>query len=229
MLTWFVVSAAGSDYSKTAGVLYPLQHVYREVWPESPHLWHLVPFSIIAVCGMTASYNGMMYAVSRQSFALGRAGYLPRVLGRLHPVRRTPDVSIAVWSLVIAGFVLWGFFNESAIIFAVLTCNLTALIWYILAMVCLFVLRVREPDMPRPFKVPFYPFLPALVILLSLVSVLIYGWLQQPIVIWLTILMYGVGIGYFLLFARGRIVSAAPEELSLHTVLPPDLGSPIDH
>lgn len=214
VLTWFIASAAGDDYVATADVPYPLQHVYRQVWPDSAHLWHLIPFSIVAICGMTASYNGMIYAVSRQSFSLGRAGYLPQILGRLHPVRRTPDVSIVFWSLVIAGFVIWGYFNEAAVMVAVLTCNLTALLWYILAMVCLFLLRIREPEMHRPYRVPLYPFLPALVIVLSLIAVLVYGWLQEPIVLWLTGLMYAAGLGYFLLYARNRLVTAAPEEIS---------------
>src|SRR6476660_1139330 len=167
LLTWFFVSAAGSDYVATAGVLYTLQQAYEEVWPGQQTRWHLVPFAIVALCGMVASYNGMIYAVSRQSFSLGRAGYLPRVLGHVHSTRRTPDASIMLWSLVVAGFVVWGYSNEHAVTVAVLTCNLTALIWYVLAMACLFVLRVRYPEMPRPYRVPLYPFLPALVLVMS--------------------------------------------------------------
>ena len=216
VLTWFFAVTAGSDYKKTGDsqVLFPLPMVYREVWPESAHSPHLIAFSVLAICGMVASYNGMLFAVSRQSFAMGRAGYLPSILGHLHPVRRTPDVSIAVWSLVIAGFVIWGYFNESAVLVAVLTCNLTALIWYVLAMICLFVLRVKEPDMPRPYKVPLYPFLPALVIVMSLFAALVYGWLNEPIVLWLTLAMYAIGLTYFFGYARSRLARSAPEELT---------------
>src|SRR5207245_6780332 len=106
---------------------------------------HLAAFSIAALMGMIASYNGMLYAVSRQSFALGRAGYLPRALGHVHASRRTPDVSIFVWSLVVAGFVAWGYFDEHAVTVAVLTCNLTALIWDALGVVCMFVRSVPRP------------------------------------------------------------------------------------
>src|SRR5207248_7041550 len=126
ILTWFFASAAGRDYLETAKVLYPLQQVYQDVWPGSAQYWHVIPFALIALCGMIASYNGMIYAVSRQSFSLGRAGYLPRVLGHVHATRRTPDVSILFWSLVTAVFVLWGYFDEKAVLYAVLTCNLTA-------------------------------------------------------------------------------------------------------
>ncbi len=220
VLTWFFAVTAGNDYKKTgdATVLFPLPMVYREVWPDAAHSPHLIAFSVLAICGMVASYNGMLFAVSRQSFAMGRAGYLPSILGHLHPVRRTPDVSIGIWSLVIAGFVIWGYFNEAAVLIAVLTCNLTALIWYVLAMVCLFVLRVKEPHMPRPYKVPLYPFLPAAVIVMSLFAALVYGWLSQPVVLWLTLAMYAIGLAYFFGYARTRLAKAAPEELTAQRI-----------
>lgn len=216
VLTWFFASAAGNDYRKTGDPnnLFPLPWVYREVWPDPVHSPHLIAFSVLAICGMVASYNGMLYAVSRQSFSMGRAGYLPSILGHVHPGRRTPDVSIFVWSTVVAGFVIWGYFNEAAVLIAVLTCNLTALIWYVLAMICLFILRVKEPDMPRPYKVPLYPFLPALVIVMSLFAALVYGWLQEPIVLWLTLILYAIGLTYYFGYARTRLTKAAPEELT---------------
>ena len=227
LLTWFFVAGAGSHYTTTAEVLYPLQHVYREVWPGTENWWHLIPFALVALCGMVASYNGMIYAVTRQSFALGRAGYLPRVLGRVHATRRTPGVSIVFWSLVIVGFVLWGFFQEEAVLVAVLTCNLTALIWYVLAIICLFILRIKEPNLARPYRVPFYPWLPALVLAMSLFAAGVYAlygspsdksrepaWLFDYIVLWLTLVMYGLGLAYYFGYASRRLASAAPEELS---------------
>ena len=216
LLTWFFASAAGKDYIKTGDdeMSYPLTFVYGEVWAGSAV--HLIVFSVVAIFGMIVSYNGMIYAVSRQSFALGRAGYLPQVLGHVHPVRRTPDASIIFWSVVIAGFVVWGYFNEAGINTAVLTCNLTALIWYVLAIVCLFILRWRDPHMARPYKVPCYPFLPALVLVMSLFAAGIYAWYyrEKPIILYLTLIMYAAGLGYYFVFARRRLVSAAPEELA---------------
>ena len=213
LLTWFFAAAAGSDYTKTGdeSMSYPLPFVYGEVWPNSKHL---VAFSVVAIFGMVVSYNGMIYAVSRQSFALGRAGYLPSVLGHLHPQRRTPDVAIFFWSLVVGGFVVWGYFNNDAVQVAVLTCNLTALLWYAMAMVCLFILRRTDPNLERPYRVPFYPLLPALVLLMSLGAAGVYGWLNKPIVLWWTLILYSVGMAYYVVFARGRLISAAPEELA---------------
>ena len=66
---------------------------------------------------------------------------------------------------------------------------------------------------------PFYPILPALVLLMSLFAAGIYGWyyFEKPIfliILYLTLIMYVVGVGYYVVFARRRLVSAAPEELA---------------
>ena len=68
--------------------------------------------------------------------------------------------------------------------------------------------------MPRPYRVPLYPVLPALVLVMSLFAAAVYGWLNKPVVLWLTLLLYSAGLAYYLVFARGRLISAAPEELA---------------
>ena len=52
------------------------------------------------------------------------------------------------------------------------------------------------------------------VVLWSVFAAGVYGWLNQPIVLWLTLGMYAVGLGYYYGVARRRLVSAAPEELA---------------
>lgn len=216
VVTWFVVSAAGSDYRKIGDstLAFPLPVVYQEVWPGTVHKSHLLAFSVLAICGMVASYNGMIFAVSRQAFSMGRAGYLPSFLGHVHPGRRTPDAAIATGSLVTAGFVVWNYFHKDAVSISVLTCNLTALVWYALAIACLFILRTREPGMVRPYKVPLYPVLPASVLVMSVLSAVVYGWSQDQTVLWLTAAMYGLGLTYYFAYARFRLAESAPEELA---------------
>src|SRR5262249_39322638 len=123
---------------------------------------------------------------------------------------------------VVGGFVIWGFFNRQALDTAVLTCNLAAMVWYVLAMVCLFILRKKEPDAYRPYKVPFYPVLPALVLVMSLLAAGVYGWYyfeeQKEMVLWLTLAMYALGLAYYFGYARTRLVSAAPEELAARSL-----------
>jgi ethanolamine permease len=221
VVTWFVVSSAAQDYRKIgeSSLLFPLPAVYQEVWPGKGHMPHLLAFSVLAICGMVASYNGMIFAVSRQAFSLGRAGYLPSFLGYVHPVRRTPDLAIGVGTVVVGAFVMWNFFNENAVTIAVLTCNLTALVWYSLAIVCLFLLRKNEPGMSRPYKVPLYPILPAAVLVMSVASAVIYGWSQESTVLWLTAGMYAIGLAYYFGYARSRLTHSAPEEVAARRAL----------
>jgi hypothetical protein len=72
--------------------------------------------------------------------------------------------------------------------------------------------------MPRPYKVPLYPILPLLVLGMSLFAAAVYGWLQKPIVLGLTVSMYAIGLAYYFLVARTRLKSAAPEELAAKAV-----------
>ena len=162
LLTWWFASAA-APYAETGAVDYPLPLVFKKVWGTG---WFLTAFSAVAVAGMVVSYNGMIYATSRQSFSLGRAGYLPKWLGAVHPTRRTPHVSLVVWTAVTILFILFGHFYEKATAVAILISTLTAVIWYVLAMVCLMILRRKEPELFRPYKVPAYPSLPMFVAVL---------------------------------------------------------------
>jgi ethanolamine permease len=170
-------------------------------------------FGLIALFGMIASYHGMVFGTSRQAFALGRAGYLPEVLGRVHPVRRTPVASLLACSLVTAGFALANKWFSDAIAVAVLVSTLTALVWYVLAMGCLVVLRRREPRLFVRCRAPLYRMLPLTVVLLSAFSVYVYSGIDVK-VIPLTALFYAVGLAYFWFWAQPRIRSAAPEELA---------------
>jgi ethanolamine permease len=142
ILTWFFACAA-APYQETGAVVYPLPLVFQKVWGTG---WFLKSFSLVALTGMVVSYSGMIYATSRQAFSLGRAGYLPRALGAVHHTRRTPQVALIVGTLLTIIFVVFGHFYEKATNVAILISTLAALIWYVMAMICLFVLRPPLPD-----------------------------------------------------------------------------------
>jgi len=209
LLTWFFASAA-APYAETGAVDYPLPLVFKKVWGTG---WFLTAFSAVAVAGMVVSYNGMIYAVSRQSFSLGRAGYLPRALGQVHPTRRTPHVSLAVWTAVTILFILFGHFYEKATALAILISTLTAVIWYVLAMFCLIILRRREPELFRPYKVPSYPGLPVFVAVLSAIAGGLYAWANVQVLLPTAILYAAAGIWYAV-WARRKVLPVAPEEVA---------------
>ena len=209
LLTWWFASAA-APYAETGAVDYPLPLVFKKVWGTG---WFLTAFSALAVAGMLVSYNGMIYATSRQSFSLGRAGYLPKWLGAVHPTRRTPHVSLAVWTTVTILFILFGHFYEKATAVAILISTLTAVIWYVLAMVCLVILRRKEPALFRPYKVPAYPSLPVFVAVLAGIAGYLYVWSNVQ-VIFPTVGLYVVAAVWYALRARKNVLPVAPEEVA---------------
>src|SRR5262249_11916927 len=175
----------------------------------------LYGFGVIALFGLIASYHGMIYGSSRQLFALGRAGYLPRMLGEVHATRRTPVPALLAGSLIAAGFVIANYWFDKAIAVAVLVSTLTALIWYILAMVCLYILRRRERSLFRNSRAPVYRMLPVVVIVMSLFCAWMYiGIDQSTKVLVLTGVLYAAGLAYYFVWARRRLEAAAPEELA---------------
>ena len=210
-LTWFFACGA-LDYTQFAEVTYPLAKVVGDI-PIGKSPVAVYSFGLIALFGMIASYHGMIYGTSRQLFGLGRAGYLPAFLGKVHTTRRTPVVSLAVSSLITAGFCIANLWFKSAVDVAVLVSTLTALIWYILAMGCLYVLRLREPGLFKDYRAPLYYMLPIAVVLLSAFSVYIYAGIDVK-VLPLTALLYGLGLCYYWFWAHSRIRTAAPEELA---------------
>ena len=211
VLTWLFACGA-MDYQEFAEVTYPLAKVVGGI-PMGKYPLAIYGFGIIAIFGMIASYHGMIYGTSRQLFALGRAGYLPAFLGEVHSTRRTPVISLLVCSLITAGFCIANLWFKDAVAVAVLVSTLTALIWYILAMGCLYVLRLREPGLFKDYRAPLYHVLPVAVVLLSAFAVYVYAGIDVK-VIPLTALLYGLGLCYYWFWAHGRIRTAAPEELA---------------
>ncbi|MGE0605607.1 MAG: amino acid permease [Pirellulales bacterium] len=202
-----------SGETATESVNYPLAKVIRHL----PRLGQSKPlvygFGLIALFGMVASYHGMVYGTSRQLFALGRAGYLPLWLGKVHTTRRTPVAALLASSLITAGCIIATIWFLQAVNVAVLISTLTALIWYVLAIGCLFVLRRREPRLFGNYRTPIYRMLPATVVLLSVFAAVVYSGINIQVVI-PTAVCYALAVAYYWFFRRQRLELAAPEELS---------------
>jgi ethanolamine permease len=205
---------------KPIAIDYPLAEVINciPLGQSSPAL--VFGFGAVALFGLIASYHGMIYGSSRQAFALGRAGYLPAFLGGVHKGRRTPVPALLACSLINVGFVVAGLWFSEAIYVAVLVSTLTALVWYILAMGCLWALRRREPGLFRTYRAPVYWLLPVMVILLSVFAVFVYSGINVN-VIPLTALLYALGLAYYWFWGHRRLQKAAPEELAARQAQPP--------
>lgn len=180
---------------------YPLAEVIRQI-PAGQSAVLLYGFGAIALFGLVASYHGLLYGASRQVFALGRDGFLPPALGRVHTGRRTPVPALAACSLLTAGFVLANLWFEDAVKVAVLVAGFAALVLYLLSVWSLFRLRRREPELLAGYRTPLGWWLPACVVVLSLLALAVYPRLDGKVVP-IAAGVYAGGLGVFLAF-RGR-------------------------
>jgi amino acid transporter len=107
--------------------------------------------------------NGIILTKARVAYALGRDGLSFRFLGRAHPTRATPYVSILIQGLVAIAlvFALRDPANPRRL-FDRLTNYFVVVEWLALffAIAAVFVLRRTMADAPRPYRTPGYPWVP---------------------------------------------------------------------
>ena len=110
----------------------------------------------LVVVSTFGTVNGTTLASARVSFAMARDGLFWRGLGHISPRFRTPARALVVQGLWASALVFSGTFNQ-------LTDMLIFVSWifYALGALGVFVLRRREPDAPRPYRVWGYPWVPA--------------------------------------------------------------------
>ncbi len=108
--------------------------------------------AVVSIVSIAASISAMVFAGPRVYYAMARDGVFFQSAARIHPRFHTPAVSIvgqAIWSglLVLSGSAdaLTTYTGFAVVLFAGV------------AVLALFVLRLREPDAPRPFKALGYP------------------------------------------------------------------------
>jgi APA family basic amino acid/polyamine antiporter len=103
-----------------------------------------------AAVSMTAVLLVFQYGQPRIFFAMARDGLLPKWAARLHPTRRIPYTTTLLTGIAVAVASLVGDAAETYDL-----TNIGTLFAFALVCIGVLVLRVKEPDRPRPFKVPF--------------------------------------------------------------------------
>lgn len=141
----------------------PLPLAMGQVVGNNSVLFHML--LTIGLFGLVASFHGLILAAGRSTYEFGRVGYAPSFLGKIHPRFRTPANALLINMLI--GIIAL-FTNKTGEIITISV--LGALTLYIIAMISLVVLRKKQPDMPRPFKVPGYPYVPVLALVIALLA-----------------------------------------------------------
>jgi ethanolamine permease len=195
----------------------PVAAIHGENW----FFWFVV---IVGLSGLIASFHSVIYAYSRIIYALSRAGYFPRWLSLTSRNRKIPYWALTVPALISMILIvslargltppegLLPLAYAGAILIQISV--FAALITYIVMMLAYIVLKRREPELERPYKAPGGVVMPAIAMIIAIVSLfagIAYTTVTRWTIIW-TIVAFLLGMVYFWLYSRHRLVAEAPEE-----------------
>lgn len=147
-----------------------LAHV---VTPTDP-MFHLLVG--IGLLGLVASFHGIILAGGRATLEFGRVGMAPRFLGRVHPTFKTP-----AWALLanmVVGMVALLTGRTGDII--TLAC-FGAVTLYLISLVSAIKLRNTEPELERPFRVPFFPWPAYIALVIAVVCFVALTWFNPSL------------------------------------------------
>lgn len=159
----------------------------------------------IGLAGLIASFFSIIYAYSRQLFALSRAGYLPTVLSVTNS-RKAPTLALIVPGVVGFALSLTGH-GDLLLNMAVFGAALS----YVLMMVSHITLRVREPNMPRPYRTPGGIVTTSFALIVAVLAVAA-TFLVNPVAAGLCLAVFAAFMAYFALYSRHRLVANSPDE-----------------
>jgi APA family basic amino acid/polyamine antiporter len=168
----------------------------------APHALRLL-VDVGAVLGLGSVILVMLLGQSRVFYSMSRDGLLGAWAGKVHPKYRTPYLStiytgIAV--MVATGLLPLQILGQLV--------NIGTLLAFALVCAGVWILRVKRPDLERPFKVPFMPLIPFLGIVccVGLMATL-------PADTWVRLLIW-LAIGFVIYFGYGKRHSVLQRELA---------------
>jgi ethanolamine permease len=143
----------------------PLPLAMGKVVGTSGLLYHML--ITVGLFGLVASFHGLILASGRSTFEFGRVGFAPRFLGQVHKKFLTPANALLVNMLFGIAALLTGKTGDIIIVSV-----FGAITLYIIGMISILILRRKEPNLERPFKVPFYPLTPIIALVIAAVSII---------------------------------------------------------
>jgi APA family basic amino acid/polyamine antiporter len=138
------------------------------------------PAATDVVAGMMAlsilaSASAMIIAGPRVYFAMAADGLFFKSMRRVHPYYRSPSAAI-VWQGVWVSVLILSSAFEPLIVYS----GFVLVLFSAMAVAAVLVLRKRRPELPRPFRVPLYPWTPLLFIAFS-VWILVFTLRGRPV------------------------------------------------
>ncbi|HEV3036980.1 MAG TPA: amino acid permease [Candidatus Angelobacter sp.] len=154
--------------------------------------WGSVLVMLGTFAGLTTTMLVMLMAQSRIFYSMSRDGLLPEWAGRIHPRFRTPWISS-----ILVGFCVALFAGLLPLDLLFQLTSIGTLLAFVIVCAGVWILRVRKPELPRPFKTPWVPVVPILGIVICL-----YLMRTLPSGTWLRLLIWLL-IGFVVYFSFG--------------------------
>ena len=161
--------------------------------------------NVLALAGLVASFFSIIYGYSRLVFALSRAGYLPKSLS-LTNKRKVPARALIVPGVF--GF-LASLTGEGDLMLGMAVVGAT--VSYALMALSHILLRIKQPDMPRPYRTPGGIVTSSIALVLSIIA-LTGVFAYDPRAFMYTLVLFAIGAAYFFLYSKNRLVAKTPEE-----------------
>ncbi len=145
--------------------------------------WLSPVIKVAALFGLFSTMLVQLLGQTRIFYSMSRDGLLPRVFAAVHPRFRTPHVSTVLTGIIIAmlaGLTPIGVLGQLV--------SIGTLLAFVLVSIGVVILRSTAPDVPRPFRTPWVPFVPiagAVICLAQMVGLPLATW--ERLLIWLAI------------------------------------------
>ena len=159
--------------------------------------WLTYFINIGAIAGLSSVVLVMLMGQPRIFYAMSRDGLLPPIFGKVHPRYKTPYIATIVTGVV--AMFIGGFFPIDVLGELV---SIGTLLAFVIVCGGVLVLRYRSPELVRPFRTPFVPFVPVMGILTcGFMMVFLPGATWLRLAIWMAI-----GISIYFLYGRHHSV-----------------------
>jgi len=180
--------------------------------------------TLVAVIGLIASFHTIIFAFGRQIYSLSRAGYFPIFLSITHSTRKTPYTALIAGSII--GFIvlmLTRFLagaEQSEIFIGGALLNMavfSAMLSYVLQSASFLLLRIKRPELERPYKSPLGKAGAWVTIVIALVTINFQ--LQDGsyrIAVFSAIAYLILGLIYFGIIGRHRLILSPEEEFAIN-------------
>src|SRR6266404_439630 len=155
--------------------------------------WGSFLVKIGAIFGLATVMLVMLLGQSRVFFSMSRDGLLPEWASKIHPKFRTPWISSIVVGIFVAIFAAVIPISDLGNLVSIGT-----LLAFVIVSAGVWVLRTRRPEIVRPFKCPWVPFVPIMGMLISLALMA-----ALPLATWIRLAVWLV-IGMVIYFGYGK-------------------------